>query len=449
MIVASLKRIAEAVGGELHGPDSTVEGVCIDSREVQSNNLFVALPGERVDGHDYVGAAAGAGAGGALVSGLQTAQVGQIVVPDVQAALGRLARWWREQCGATVFGITGSNGKTTVKTMLGLIVQRAGKAHQTAGNQNNEIGTPLSLLSMPSDCDYAVIEMGAGQPGDIEYLMQLAQPQISVITNASGAHLERMGSIQKVAETKAAVYSGLSDQGIAVINADDEFAGYWEEIAAPRRVITFGLENPSDVAGAWSGTERGGTLTITHDAQELLVKLQVPGRHNGSNALAAASLALAAGIPAEPIVSGLEAFEGVPGRLVERRMPGGWILFEDTYNANPASVRAGIEALMAFPGNKWLILGDMAELGPDSDALHFEVGSFAKRHGIERLFAVGASASHLVAGFGAEGQAFADQSSLTAQFLESVHENVVCLVKGSRSSHMEDVAAALAEQGAR
>jgi UDP-N-acetylmuramoyl-tripeptide--D-alanyl-D-alanine ligase len=440
----SLSAIAVWTHGRLLGGDAEITGVAIDTRKLQPGDLFVAIRGERADGHDYLDEAAARGAVAALVTRKVDSELPQVLVNDTELALGDLASAVRAQRDVRVVGITGSNGKTTVKTLVASILSRHGRTHVSAGNFNNELGLPLSLLSMPQDTEYAVFEMGAGKPGDIAYLAAIARPDIGLVTLIAPAHLARMGSIEGVAETKGALYQALPAAGIAIINADDAFASFFGGLAGARRQLRFGLDQPADV-GADIIEQRvdGSRFVLSTPHGDAEVALPLPGRHNIANALAATAVALALEVPLETIVAGLEQVPGVAGRLRRETMDGGWTLIDDSYIANPSSMAAAIDTLLLAGGERWLVLGDMAELGPDARALHAGIGERARERGVERLFAVGPLGAATVEAFGAGGMHFDDKPALIAALQAQLHAGVTCLVKGSRSAGMEQVVAAL------
>lgn len=439
-----LGAIAMWTHGHLSGDDAAVGGVAIDTRKLKPGDLFVAFKGERVDGHDYLAQAQAAGAAGALVARKVDSPLPQVLVDDVEAALGDLASAVRAQRHARVIGITGSNGKTTVKTLVASILALHGRTHVNTGSFNNEIGLPLTLLAMPEDAEYAVLEMGAGKPGDIAYLAAIARPDIGLVNIIAPAHLERMGSVEGVAETKGALYQALPADGVAIINADDAFAGFFAGLAGGRRVLRFGLEREADV-GAENVEPRadGSRFVLVTPQGKAEVDLTLPGRHNVGNALAAASIALALDVPLGTIVAGLEQARAVTGRLRRIVLSSGGTLIDDSYNANPSSMAAAIDTLALAQGERWLALGDMAELGADARALHAGVGAKARECGIERLFAVGPLSAAAVEAFGAGGEHFADQASLIAALKSGLHGGVTCLVKGSHSAGMEQIVKAL------
>ncbi len=439
-----LAAIALWTHGRLLGSDVEVTGVAIDTRKLQPGDLFVAIRGERVDGHDYLAEAAARGAVAALVTRKVDSDLPQVLVGNTELALGDLASAVRAQRNVQVVGITGSNGKTTVKTLVASILARHGRTHVSAGNFNNELGLPLSLLAMPQDTEYAVFEMGAGKPGDIAYLAAIARPDIGLVTLIAPAHLARMGSIEGVAETKGALYQALPADGIAIINADDAFASFFTGLAGARKVLRFGLDQPADV-GADIVEQRvdGSRFVLSTPQGDAEVALPLPGRHNIANALAATAVALALAVPLDTIVTGLEQVPGVAGRLRREAMAGGWTVIDDSYNANPSSMAAAIDTLLLAGGERWLVLGDMAELGPDARALHAGIGARARERGVDRLFAVGPLGAATVEVFGAGGEHFDDKAALIAALRAQLHEGVTCLVKGSRSAGMEQVVAAL------
>jgi UDP-N-acetylmuramoyl-tripeptide--D-alanyl-D-alanine ligase len=444
MLTKYLQQIAEWTHGRVHGDNVLIRGVSTDSRHVKLGQLFVALVGERFDGHEHVAAAAEKGAAAALVSRVQDVEIPQILVSDTLKALGDMAGARRRASSARVIGITGSNGKTTVKTLTATILARHGRTHVNAGNFNNEIGMPLTLLEMPDDAEYAVLEMGAGKRGDIDYLAAIARPDIGLVNNIASAHVERMGSIENIAETKGAMYRSLPPDGIGIINADDAFADYFAGLLGTRRALRFGLEREADVGAEIVEMHAGGSRFVLSTPQgDAEIALPLPGRHNIANAMAAATIACALEVPLEHITHGLHHAGGVPGRLRSHTMPGGWKLIDDSYNANPASTRAAIDTLGLAEGESWLVLGDMAELGPDARELHAQIGAYAREHGLARLFGVGLLSRAACDAFGSGGEHFSDQSALIEVLRKELHAGVTCLVKGSRSAAMDRVVAAL------
>jgi UDP-N-acetylmuramoyl-tripeptide--D-alanyl-D-alanine ligase len=445
-----LSSVAAATAGRLAGEDAEFAGVSIDSRTLERGQLFVALPGERCDGHEFLEAARARGAAGALVTRPAGSSLPQVVVRDTQAALTALAAHWRARSRALVLGVGGSNGKTTSKELLAAILAGCGATLATRGNLNNHIGVPLTLLRLEPGHRYAVIEMGANHPGEIAALAALARPAIALVTNAGDEHLEGFGDLAGVARAEGEMFAALPADGTAVVNADDPFAGLWTTMA-PRgtRILRFGIDAPADVrAQSIAGrTESGGfvtTFVLVLAGEQARVRLPLAGRHNVANALGAAAAAHAAGAPLAVIVAGLEGMHPVAGRLqLKAGLHGSWLI-DDSYNANPSSVRAGIDVLCSLPGEHWLVLGEMAELGDQTVASHAGICDYARRAGITRLFAMGAAARHAVDAFGARASWYEDAARLGDALAASLEPGVTALVKGSRVNRLERVVERLA-----
>ncbi len=448
-----LSLIAHWAGGELHGEDASIDAIGNDSRTLAPGSLYLALRGERFDGHDFAASAVDNGASALLVERLLPLDVPQVVVADAERALARIATAMQRDRGTRVFAITGSNGKTSVKTLLLAILQHVAmvegrQVYATPGNRNNEIGMPLAVIDAPEDADFAIYEMGTGKPGDIAYLTAIAAPDVALVNNVAPAHLERMGSLLEIANTKAAVYDDLREGGVAVVNADDAFAPFFAERAGAHRVLRFGLEASADVtASAIVLAEAGSRFRLHAPQGETEVVLQLPGRHNVLNALAAASLALAAGIALPRVAEGLAQARPVAGRQVAHVLPGGAVLVDDSYNANPGSLAAAIAALAAGKEDAWLVLGDMRELGPDAEALHAQAGRRAREAGLKRLYALGPLSAAAAAAFGEGGRHFDSHAALAAALEADLHAGVRCLVKGSRGSAMDKIVTALLKRG--
>lgn len=443
MLILKASEAALWTQGELRGTDVPLQGVFIDTRAPLPGALFVAIKGERFDAHDFVAAAKQAGAAAALVERLLDVDLPQIAVADTTLALGDLASAVRAQRRARVIGITGSNGKTTAKTLIASILALHGRTHLNAGNFNNEIGLPLSLLALPPDADYAVLEMGAGKAGDIAYLAAIARPEIGLVNNIAPAHLERMGTLEGIAETKGALYTALPAHGVAVINADDAFAPMFTRLAGSRRVLRFGMDHEAEVHGALRGHAAPSRFTLSTPAGNAVISLPLSGRHNVLNALAAAAVAHALDVPLETIQRGLETAPAITGRMTRHAMPEGWVLIDDSYNANPGSTAAAIAALVADPGESWLVLGDMRELGAGAPALHAQIGELARSSGIAHLYTVGELAGAAAKAFGPQARHFSSQSELVAALAAEVRPGVRVLVKGSRGSAMDRIVRAL------
>lgn len=443
MIKESLSELAAAIGARLHGSDGIFEGVSTDSRTLWPGCLFVALRGDRVDGHDCVAEAVAGGAVAVVVERRVNAPCPQLVVPDTRRALGAIGRSWCRQVAPTVVAVTGSNGKTTVKQMLAAILSRVGPTLATAGNFNNEIGVPLTLCRLPMGCRFAVIEMGASRIGDIRYLADLATPDVGIVTNARPAHLDGFGSLDGVAQGKGEMFDALSPQGVAIINADDTYQSAWRARAGNRQIIDFAI----DADAAVTGEQRRlpGAISLHCDAGSVELTLPVPGRHALANALAATAACRALGISLEAIAAGLEAFQPPPGRLDRKRGLAGSQLLDDTYNANPASLQAAAEVLCSLPGEAWVAIGEMAELGEAAADLHEQAGVMLRQIGVRRLYAVGSHRHRVVDGFGPGARAMDCRDDLIAALQQDLTAGVNLLIKGSRSAGMDKVATALLE----
>ena len=447
----TLSLAARAVHGRHLGPEATIAGVTTDSRNIATGDLFVALKGERFDGHEYVADAIGRGAAAAMVSreiaGVPPLPL--VVVEDTRLGLGRLAADWRSRFSLPLVALTGSNGKTTVKEMIAAILaEHCGSRDPvlaTAGNFNNDIGMPLTLLRLRDRHRYAVIEMGMNHAGEIDYLTRIAQPTVALVNNAHRAHVGLLGSLGAIARAKGEIYAGLRPGGVALINADDPYATAWKALNLDRRMVTFGLGDLANVRGQVDGTK----LCIITPSDAFAVTLQVAGEHNARNAVAAAAAAFALEIPPHAIQQGLNGFTGVPGRQQRRASSQGAAVIDDTYNANPDSMKAAARVLALAPGRKVFVMGDMGELGDDSAALHAEVGAFAKQCGVDRLLALGDASREAVRAFGNGAEHFASLEALMDAARAEDQAGTTILVKGSRFMQMERVAEMLAPGGGR
>lgn len=453
----SLSKAAEAVSGRLVGPDVRFDAISTDSRKIRAGDLFIALRGEHFDGYEFIAATMQAGAVAAMVNAdsynsRPSTNTGAsiLVVEDTRLALGQLAAYWRSQFTTPLVAITGSNGKTTVKEMLASILRTAAGSEEavlaTKGNLNNDIGMPLTLLQLNAQQRYAVIEMGMNHPGEIDYLTHIARPDVALINNASGAHLEGLGSVEAVAQAKGEIFAGLSERGTAIINADDAYASLWRGLAGTRSLLEFGLEESADISGQYEPIGVGQRLQVQTPQGAFTVDLQVPGAHNARNALAATAAAVALSVPLQTIVEGLQTFGGVAGRLQRKTGKQGATLIDDTYNANPASMRAAIEVLAQQEGKRVLVLGDMGELGVGAEAFHAEIGDAARRAGIEILYGLGEMSSKAVQEFGAGARHFEGVEALTSALEQELDANTTVLVKGSRFMKMERVVQACMAQ---
>ena len=450
MTPRSLAFIAQATGGRLVGANRVVDGVATDTRALPGGDaLFVALKGERFDGHAHVRAAIDGGCVAVLVAHELAIDAPQVIVADTERALGAFAAAVQRERHTKVLAITGSNGKTSVKTLLLSILQQLGGAYANPGNRNNEIGLPLAVLDAPDDARFAVYEMGAGKPGDIAYLTEIARPDVALVNNIAPAHLERMGSLLGVAETKGAIHDALPADGVAVVNADDSFAPSFIERAQGRRVLRFGIDAAAELqARDIQLVANGARFVLAAPTGDIAIALPMPGRHNVRNALAAAAMAIAVGASLEQVRAGLEAVQPVAGRLVAHALRSGAVLVDDSYNANPGSLAAGIDTLANSGDEGWLVLGDMRELGADEVALHVQAGQQAKAAGIVRLFALGDLSAHAVAAFGDGAQAFDSHGALADALAADLHAGVRVLVKGSRGSAMDRIVKALLQRDA-
>jgi UDP-N-acetylmuramoyl-tripeptide--D-alanyl-D-alanine ligase len=446
-VIRRLAQFASACHGRLMGADREFNELAIDSRKLAPGNLFAALHGERADGHSFVSAAAAAGAAGALVLRQVDAPLAQIVVANVEQALANAARAARAQFTGAVIGVAGSNGKTTVKEMLAAILAQLGPCLATRGNLNNHLGVPMTLLRLDATHRSAVIEMGANRRGDVEQLVQIARPGIGLITNAGAEHLEGFGSLEGAARAEGEMVAGLPASGTAVINGDDAYASLWRASTAAR-VCSFGLRQEADFCAEDLRLEAGAQgfctrFRLRSPTGSVAITLALAGRHNVVNALAAAAAAVSAGASLAQVASGLSQMQAVRGRLQFRRTRHGAWLIDDSYNANPSSARAGLEVLSELPGRRWLVLGDMAELGEAAQASHRELGELARSLGVERLYAFGPLATLAADTFGAGAECFRDAAELAHALDASLGADVRVLIKGSRVNRLERVVEAL------
>lgn len=440
-----LADIARELRVDYRGPDALVNRVGTDSRQIGRDDLFVALRGERHDGHEFIADVAARGAIAAVVEAAIDCALPQLVVPDTRLAYGLIARLNRRRFRHPVVAITGSAGKTTCKEMVAAILAQCGETLATVGNLNNEIGVPHTLLRLAESQRYATIEMGAGRAGDIAYLCRFVEPDIGIVTSALPAHLEGFGDLDTIAKTKGELFSCLRGDGVAVINGDDPiYSPLWRSQAGERRIVTFGLQPDNDVTAHDVAVRDGAQhFTLVTPNGQVEAHIALLGLHNLRNALAASAAALAAGASLAAVQAGLATLKTVPGRLQSRPGLRGGAVIDDSYNANPGAVKAAIDVLAAFTGERLLILGNMAELGPSASRLHREVAAYAAQAGIEGLWCVGPWAQAMVAEFGADrARAFEDNDALIAA-LSARPPAAVTLVKGSRSARMETVVAAL------
>jgi UDP-N-acetylmuramoyl-tripeptide--D-alanyl-D-alanine ligase len=442
-MIDSLATAADSMNGALHGDDRAFSGISTDTRSIKADELFFALQGPNFDGHEHLAAALQGGAAGAVVSRISGDSIGQIEVDNTRLALGRFGAAWRDSKAATVIGVTGSNGKTTLKEMIAACLATHAPTLATEGNLNNDIGMPLMLARIDDEHAYAVLEMGANHAGEIAYLVSLANPDVVVITNAGAAHLEGFGSIEGVAKAKGEILENELRPSVAVLNADDDYFDYWSTLVADVQVLSFGFDSGADVrATNIHAKAQGSDFDLSISGVAVSVSLPLPGIHNVRNACAAAAVASALGIDASAISSALQNIAPVEGRIRPLQGINGCVLFDDSYNANPLSVTAAAEFLASLDGESWLVLGDMKELGEDATELHREVGASARASGIDRLFALGDLCKHSVAGFGPGAAWYSSLDDLLGDVVQAGASTNV-LVKGSRSMHMERVVDAL------
>jgi len=439
----TILKLAEEMNARVEGGDAEFSRLSTDTRSLEEGDAYLALEGERFDGHDFVKAAEEAGAGAVIVSRKVKSGLPQLLVPDTYKALGDIARLNRMRSKAKVIALTGSQGKTTVKEMIAAILGNKASTLATRANLNNTIGVPLTLLELASDHEFAVIEMGANSAGEIAFSSQVTRPDIALITCASAAHVEGFGSLQGIVEAKGEILDSLTMEGIAVLNGDDPNVGQWIARSAHCRQILFSAN------GNKAMTYRAEDISLNDKGQvsfrllgprgEVIITLQLLGVHNVANALAAAAVALEAGATLEDVRTGLAALKPVPGRLVSMQGLGNSLLIDDTYNASPNSFFAAIDVLKWLPGRQVLVAGDMKELGDEAEASHFAVGEYARKAGIPELWVTGEFAEKVAAGFGSGAKIFPDQESIKNYCIEQADSDLIFLIKGSRGAHMEVV----------
>ena len=431
---------AEAVHGRHIGDNPVIESVSSDSRTIETGALFVALRGERFDGHRYVEEAVNKGAVGAMVDAESILPIPQIIVDDTEYALGQLAAGWRRRFDIPLVAITGSNGKTTVKEMIGKILTASDDTLISQGNYNNLVGLPLSLLKLRESHRFAAVEIGMNQVGEIERLASIAQPDVAVITNAGAAHLEFLVSVDQVATEKGRIIASLSDSGVAVLNADSSHYSAWCRTAGLRKVISFGFSSAADVSGTYATLTFGSQICMKTPLGEFQVDLQLAGEHNVMNALAAAAAAVALGLAPSSIKAGLENMSVVAGRLQPRKHLKGGCLIDDTYNANPNSVAAALAFISKLNGDRRLVIGDMFELGAKGEELHRDVGRLARECGIGRLYALGTLSAAAAEAFGRGATHYSDREMLINDLGSQLDETTTVLIKGSRGMKMDEIA---------
>ncbi|MEQ9773104.1 UDP-N-acetylmuramoyl-tripeptide--D-alanyl-D-alanine ligase [Pectobacterium jejuense] len=449
MIRVSLQQLATVLNAQLIGNDIDIEDVSTDTRKLTSGCLFVALKGEKFDAHDYAADAVKGGAAALLVSKHLPIDVPQLLVSDTRLALGQLGAWVRQQSTARVVALTGSSGKTSVKEMTAAILRQCGSVLYTAGNFNNDIGVPLTLLRLTAEHQFAVIELGANHIGEIAYTTDLVRPESALVNNLAAAHLEGFGSLAGVAQAKGEIFSGLPADGVAIVNADSNDFPHWQVMLNHKTVWRFSPQAACDIDFFASDVDvlaQGTCFTLHTPFGETQVLLPLPGRHNISNALAAASLAMSVGATLEAVKAGLSQLQAVPGRLFPIALSEDKLLLDDSYNANVGSMTAAAQVLAEMPGYRVMVVGDMGELGDEAPECHRQVGEAARAAGIDRVLSVG-TLSELIGTASGNGEHFQDKAALVSRLkvLMSEHNVISVLVKGSRSAAMEQVVHALQE----
>lgn len=440
MISMQVSKAAEILQATYYGLNASFLGCSTDTRTIKKKELFIALRGENFDGHHYIHKAKASGASAILSEEKNDGSIPSIIVKNTRQAMAELARSWRACFSIPLIAITGSNGKTTVKEMLATILNYRAPTLATPGNHNNDIGIPLTLFSLGDKHQYVVIEMGANHSGEIEYLSQITQPTIAVITQCAPAHLQGFSNIKGVAYAKAEIFTGLSQKGTAVINGDDEFADLWLRKSRPKDQLTFGFNSDNDVTAESIrlAIDKSFFAMVTPIGKLELV-LNLPGKHNIINALAAATCAIKLGFELPIIKQGLEYISPIKGRLQIKIGPKKCRIIDDTYNANPISLLAALDVLSKFPGRRWLVIGDMGELGDEAEALHISVSQMSKQSGVERIYALGKLAKFSAKAFGKGAYYADDHKHLAALLNDDIDSDVTILIKGSRSMAMEQL----------
>ncbi len=443
MITLTLSEIAKQLDGAIFTQDTEFQGISTDTRTLKPHNLYVAIKGEQFDGHDFANEAQRQHASAILTNRKLDVSIPQFIVKDTVIALGNISALWRDRFQIPLIGVTGSNGKTTLKNMIASILRAAchneSEVLATEGNLNNAIGVPLMLARLNTQHRYGVIEMGMNHFGEIDYLTHLVKPQVAIVNNAAAAHLEGLADVSGVAKAKGEIFAGLDTQGIAILNRDDAFYDYWHNLVSKHPQLSFGMQHAADI----SVTLKHPAIVIHTPKGDIEVNLPLLGQHNIMNALAATAAALAINISLDAIKQGLENVKPAPGRLRKHILENGVQLIDDTYNANPASVNAAIHTLAALPGTNILILGDMKELGTHAKQLHFEIGQIAREAGIHHLFTFGDLSSAATQALGNHAQHFTERADLLSALQKHLKNNVNILVKGSRSMRMEKIVAEL------
>lgn len=450
---ASLKELQTAMTCATLTSDTQVSGLTTDSRQLRKGDLFLALRGEHFDAHDFLASVEAAGAAAVVAERVPAGfSLPALIVPDSKMALAEIARYWRAQFSLPVIGVTGSNGKTTVKEMIASILLEYAGAEcslSTTGNLNNEIGVPMTVLRLQNQHRCAVIELGMNHPGEIALLASVAMPTVGLVNNAQREHQEFMQSVDAVAEENGAVLRSLPADGTAVFPADDTYTDFWRCMAVEsgqRKILTFGLSKNADVRGLYQSNIFGSDMQISIAGETFSLRLAAAGLHNVLNALAAAACCHAIGVPNELIARGLAAFQPVNGRLQRKQAANGAIIIDDTYNANPDSVRAAIDVLAQFGKSAVLVLGDMGEVGTEGVVFHQEIGAYARDCGIAQLLTIGALAKYAASAFGRNAEHFETIEAMQAALDDRIVASSIILIKGSRFMKMERVVTHLTKQ---
>ncbi len=442
----NLTKIAVDLNAVLIGDDTKFTSCSIDTRQLQPGAIYIALAGENFDGHDFMQQAQNKGAVAAIVSRNVKTDLPTLLVDNTRNALGKLANLWRQHFDLPIIAVTGSNGKTTTKEMLkAIFTQQSSSVLATKGNLNNEIGVPLTLFSLNNEHSYAVVEMGANHIGEIANLTKIAQPTCAVITQCSPAHLEGFGTIERVAKAKGEIFTNLPIDGIAIINNDDEYAKLWHDLAIPHKINTYGLRDTDVTATKINLRNTSSEFTLQTSIGNIAINLPLPGKHNIMNALAAAACALTCDCSLQTIKQGLQTIQSVAGRLQIIQGKQGITLLNDTYNSNPASLKAALQVLQNTTTPHWLAFGDMGELGENSIEFHQQAGQLAKEFGVEKLWTIGNISHHAANSFGDGSYHFTDHADLVQAISEQLPSSATLLIKGSRAMHMEKIVQALQE----
>lgn len=441
-----LSTLARKLSGSLLGPDTNYTGVSLDTRSIKPYNLFIAIDGEKFDGHDFIEAARKGGAAGAIVDHTIDVDLPLVLVQDTRKALGELAKQHRRQFSIPIIALTGSCGKTTTKEMIRSILAEAGPVLTNFKNYNNDIGVPLTLLNLTAQHRYAVIEMGANHLGEIAYLTQITQPNVGLVTNIGPAHLQGFGSMAGVAKAKSEIFSGLAKKGVAVINAEDRFTDVLQKASAGFHRVSFGLSETDDFFATNIQVDADGKVTFLLHApneKEMMLSLRLSGKHHVLNALAAAAATSQVGVELSQIKSGLEKTQAIPGRMIVSKTKLGVTLIDDSYNANPSSVTVALNVLAHYPGQRIFVMGDMGELGQNALHYHRQIGQLAKQLNIDFVYTCGDLSKETTKAFGVNAKHYANHHELILALKHFLQENATILIKGSRSAQMEKVAVAL------